>query len=265
MGAGQPTAPTLYQLDKPYNNLLSLLNEMSSVLPNIASELPEDQRKQLEVYADTLRIINLKKGKERWPRSTYSEKNSIIMLPYIKEAAVRRRDFEIIPFPGATLTTMYLKWMGALQWLIAEPGVAQETKTLCALIRSITKARKDMERGVLIIRFLVTDPSLYINSPGKLLIQDSQTPPSADAPHQDKKMPHDKEAEAILEQARMSQGIGWKEDMIEWVQSGDADVPFVKKGLVLTNDDVAFIQGLAKNAELLSEITHDTIRLMRQV
>lgn len=250
---------------------------MSSVLPAIAKGLSEEDQAKLIQYAETLRIVTKKKGKDRWPRSTYSEKNSFQMLPYIKAIAARRRDIEINIFPGANLQTMYLKWMGALQWYIESTGVDTDLKITAALIRATTKAKKDTERGVLLIRFVVDDPNLHFNNPSSVStpfvpvepdeIRDAPASTSEEAMHEVdaglRNSKVDTAAVDLLERSRALQGVEWKESLIEWCQSGDASTPFVLQGLVLTNDDVQFVRSLAENSGLMCEVNHSTIRLVK--
>lgn len=236
----------------------------SSLLPKIADGLTEEQRQQLVTFAASVRIVAQKKGDVRWKRSTLSERTALQMLPYIRHAATYRKDFEIDIFPGANLNTMYLKWQGALQWMLESSTVDADTKTLVALIKSITRARKDAQRGKLIIRFLVSNPTAYIENPDPLArVQAAPAIPSESETGGSRETFVNKKAMDVLEQARTKQGISWKQELIEWCQSGDTDTPFIRKGLVLTAEDLDFVRALADNAELASEITHDTIRLMK--
>jgi hypothetical protein len=242
---------------------------MSDILPRISGTLSEQQQQELRTYADSLRIITKKEGGRRWKRSTLTESNALKMLPYIRELYTSRKPIEIPCFPGAKLDTMYLKWMGALQWFIEAPEVSQDLRNISAMVRSITRPKKDHASGTLIIGFTVPDAANYMSvgqtgMPLAIPTTQEKFVETPDEVEQRRRSSIDRQAAEIVSMARVEQGTQWKEDLIEWVQSGEAGVPFIRKNLVLTNDDVEWIKSFAQNAELMSEIKPNEIRLMKQ-
>lgn len=241
---------------------------MSDVLPRIAGTLSEEEQQKLRVLADSMRIIVTKQGERRWKRSTLTESNAMKMLPYIRELYSTRKPIEIPCFPGTKLDTMYLKWMGSLQWFIEADNVSQDLKNIAAMIRSITRPKKNHQDNTLIIGFTVPDAALYMSygQTGLPLAIPTTQEKFAETPEETehRKSSVDRQASEIVAHARIEQGVQWKEDLIEWVQSGEAGIPFVKKGLVLTNDDVEFLKSFAQNADLVYEVKPDEIRMMKK-
>jgi hypothetical protein len=156
------------------------------------------------------------------------------MLPYVKYAAENMSDFEIPCFPGVRVNTMYLKWQGAIQYLIEDHFKDPVLQKLGALLKSLTIAKKG--NGCLVIRFKVADPTVYRD--GVKPRPADGTSPRIEPTDKTIRSPLTKHAENIIAEARAATA-DWKTDLIDWIQSGDPDEPFIRKDLMLSEDDIA--------------------------
>lgn len=209
------------------------------------------------------RLSDVKQLKRRWKRSTLSKSNTDSMMPWINLGITEMNDFEIPCFVGVSLSSMYQKWRGAIQYINESFDYATDFKRKVALLDVITKTIRDEERGVIRIRF-TADPRLYFEN--KLPEVGALPPREKDGVKLSQNRAKSKAQEQNIEvvnSVRAAQGTDWKAALIEWLSAGEASEPFIRKNMMLTVEDIEFVKSLATTADLVYEVSMTHIKLSK--
>jgi len=213
---------------------------MSSSNPTIP-QLPTAE--QLAAFAKALDLASRNMQFIRGRRSTLSRANAEEFLPFMQQLVSDPAKGVVIvrkeSFPTVGLHTLYLKWQGALQYLIEYTSVERSLKDMAALIKTSFIARENYQADSLVVtlrtgRERTTKKSLKL---GAKLVEVR----THDAPR-----------------------TQWKEEFLEWAASGESGVPFIRSGLVLNDEDIEFVRSLCDGAGWDHDVSMMEIRAMKE-
>lgn len=178
----------------------------------------------------------------RGRRSTYGLSNTEKFLPYIKQLMADPANGIEIPRSGAfasvKLSTLYVMWQGALQYLIEGTSVSTEQRQAAALIKSTFIAKENKEKDALVI----TPRTGRESSPKHTM----------------------KAATQIVSEMRLDNpSCMWKEEFLEWVASGEVDVIWMKRGLALNGDDIDFVRNICDQNGWEHDVTINQIKVVK--
>lgn len=216
------------------------------------------------IIDDTVRRLGeARLMKRRWKRSTLCKSNTDTMMPWINLGITQMKDFEVPCFTGVSLSSMYQKWRGAIQYINESSEYDTDFKRKVALLDVITKTIRDEVRGVIRVRF-TADPGLYFEN--KLPEVGNLPPREKDGVKLTQNRAKSKAQEQNLEvvnSVRLAQGTDWKAALIEWLSAGEASEPFIRKGMILTPEDIEFVKSLATTADLIYDVSMTHVRVSK--
>lgn len=204
-------------MDKEQQTLTpeEMLDKLRKMVPSV---------EQLATFNNALARVRNDVVHWRHKRSTLTYSNARLFLPYILALIENPADGIDIPqkdFPTAKLRTLYLKWMGALQYFIEAPDDEYKTQQqACAMIKATFVARLDVKNNCLAVR------------------------PRGAVDYSPKK--HFNKAYEVLRAMDSPKASEWKGVFLEWVASGEVGVPLVIKNLQLTEADVEFVRTMCE-------------------
>lgn len=181
-----------------------------------------------------------------WKRSTLTQRAAEQMLPWINQLLQSPGEILRIPhsaFPGNSPHTIYMKWKDSLIWFMqCDVGVTPEQKRAIAWIKAACKVAR--ESGEL----LVIPPNINARECG-IIVNTKATSYVA------------KEAAAIVRQEQRAND-GWKQEFVEFIQSGADGDTFHRKGL-FSPDDIQWVKGVLSSGEFASNVTISEIKVTK--
>ncbi len=197
---------------------------------------PSDMAKFLQ----SLAYLRGNRPQWRGKRSTLTEENAGEFRQYLEALALSPAEGVIIlrrEHRGVTLSTLYQKWMGALQWMIEDKKTTQDQKQMAALIKTAYHAVKDESiEGLRIV------PRTGKESTPRVVQQ---------------------AANKILDKPEIIKSDIWKNAFVEWLTSGEVGVPLIIKNLTLRADDIEFVRNICDQAGIEHDVTFTTIKAMK--
>jgi hypothetical protein len=162
-------------------------------------------------------------------------------MPYITKLMTSPAEGITIPrgeFPMCKLHTLYLKWMGALQWMIESAAAPEEHRNAAAVIRTSYVAREDKSGDCLRI-----------------------------TPRTGSEQSTHKQASLAIKRVEKLRNdtprVAWKADFIEWCESGEDGVPFIRKKLALDGDDIDFVRNISDQNGWSCIVNINEIRVLK--
>lgn len=206
------------------------------------AHLPNMNEEQMRRFADALAFARKNQAMLRGKRSTLSLVNTESFRPFFEQLIEDPTKGLVIDrkmcFPNASLHTLYLKWQGAVQFLVESKIVDEEQRRLGSLIKTSFIAREDAESDALVV---------------SLRHGRERTPKRAQ-----------EKAQRIVDRSRTAApSTEWKNAFLEWASGGEVGVPFMRTDVALSSDDIEFVRSLCEQNEWEHDVCFTKIKTIK--
>lgn len=206
------------------------------------AQLPNMDEAAMRRFAEALAFARKNQAMLRGKRSTLSLVNTESFRPFFEQLiedpskglVIKRAEH----FPTVSLHTLYLKWQGAVQYLVESKIVDEEQRRLGSLIKTSFIAREDIENDSLVVSLR----------------------------HGRERTPHkaQERAQQVVDRSRAAvPSVEWKNAFLEWASGGEIGVPFVRTGVTLSPDDVEFVRSLCEQNEWEHDVSFTKIKAIK--
>lgn len=181
-----------------------------------------------------------------WKRSTLTPRAAQQMLPWINSLLNAPGAILVIPysaFPGNSPHTIYMKWKDSLIWFMqCDVGITEEQKRAIAWIKAACRVAREQDS------LRIVPPNIDVKASG-IVVNSKMNSYVA------------REAEAIVRSAQAATE-GWKQEFVEFIQSGADGETFIRKG-VFSPDDLRWVEGVTNGGEFARKLGVGEIRITK--